>query len=137
MTTDTLAPGRELNEAIAEKVMGWIRYEGDAIPAAHRHENEPEIEHAVWLDRDGRRMACRACGTLPDFSGEYSGVEAVWAVVERLQSLRYRVVIDSGTERGGEGWSVQIEQGRAFYVEEAATPAVAICRAALAALTEP
>jgi hypothetical protein len=55
-------------------------------------------------------------------------------VVEHLQRLRFRVVIDSGSERGGEGWTCQVEQGRAVFYEEAATPAVAICRAALAAI---
>lgn len=79
--------GREMDIAIAEKVMGWEPCTGIAI--IERETGKlPEEEKALtrWHTRlawfkDGKRMACDECGTLPQFS---ESIEAAWAVLTHI-----------------------------------------------------
>jgi hypothetical protein len=129
--SDQLAPGRDLNEAVAEHVFEWERLEGEAIPEEHRHTHEPLADQVIWLDADGRRAACRLCGDMPDFSGEWNGANDAWKVIDHLRAGGFRVVLDAPK---GEPWSVQVEAGRFFATAQASNPAIAICRAALEAV---
>ena len=76
---------KELNEAVAEKVMGWRRLRGeDEISAVIPVPKKKEWAHfeEVWIDTGGRMMACKECGTMPNFATD---IADAWRVVEKMR----------------------------------------------------
>lgn len=113
MQTIELVAGRELDALVAEKVMGWTRCD-------HR-----DLEDGLWWCRgDGAHI-------WPADWTPSTDIAAAWQVVERLVALT--------------NWEVQVFAKRharyvvhasPFVVTEADTAPLAICRAALAALSK-
>lgn len=131
--------GRELDAAVAERVMGWDWFTAVnvnvLVPPEHhwrvqrswhipgKHGEEDDIDSARFYDsRNGGKQA----PVVPAYSTD---IAAAWAVVEKLYD---------------QGWRLEIMWGRLFWVEfqrahaiaqaTAPTAPEAICRAALAAM---
>ncbi len=71
---------QEIDILLAEKVFGWVRYEGDALieleAEARKYSSSYSPQDSQrWHNRrawylEGKRMACVECGDMPCFSTE-------------------------------------------------------------------
>lgn len=131
-----LQPGRELDQLVAEKVMGWdVVCGNDILDRDHPGMSEEEKSKDRWHKRKAwflgtERKACDECGTMPEFS---TSIEAAWQVVEKLGIVR----ISNGWTRGE--WKVEFsipgcEVGFQLVYAKASTVPHAICQAALKAV---
>jgi hypothetical protein len=102
----------DLDIGVAEKVMGWTRFEGKQIPLSVTNtevwSGEPHCKR-VWAKQNanGRwtKMACQECGDLPNFSDDPG-----WA----LQA--YEILKERGWRISGAsdlaGWRVSLTKLR-------------------------
>lgn len=107
---------RELDVAVAMKVMGWRLLQG-------RHENG----WALWVDGEGNERS----------AGEWhpsSLIGTAWEVVERLRHEGYTVVMsvyrDGWATCELPGWRSEVGIGMGLKASDRTLP-IAICRAAL------
>ena len=112
-TTETrgLQAGRKLDALVAEKVFGYT-----------------VEEHGTLYVRRGKERGLR---DLPDYSTD---IGDAWLIVEKMRTEGCHVALE--TRLGGLGWSAWFGwKDRATDSEsEANSPALALCRAALAAM---
>ena len=121
-----------LNVWIAEHVKGWERIEGAEAIADFEGRSESERAQAdkyhckrIW-GKDGKKMACEECGSMPDFCGDmnlaFETVAGVATLTDGLFTMcaRRGKVTATIRDHEGEGCSVTSE------VEE---PALALCLA--------
>lgn len=110
---------RELNDEIAERVMGWKRVEGVNSALGSFMYQEPGVAHLVWP------------ASVPDYSTDISAaMQVVTAMIERGYD------VDMHTESGG--WMVgmskmEAEQLLAGIESDNSLP-IAICKCALSAV---
>jgi hypothetical protein len=80
---------RELDEQIADTVMGWQGLSGREIPLDLVF---PISEHTkrIWIDKDRNVKACKECGTLPEFSSNLYDSETV---LNRLREKDFEVIV--------------------------------------------
>jgi hypothetical protein len=126
-----LVAGRELDAAVAEKVMGWsdVRpYEGDSPPSA--------IDGMTAFVPDPLGGNCWGRRYVPKFSAD---IGSAWQVVERLKALGFWVSIEAPGGAGSEDDYPEVSLYRDFWMQDqataivkAATVPLAICCAALA-----
>ena len=128
---------RELDQQVAERVMGWIHYAGLAIPAKHREiagQYNALEDQEVWLLND-RRMACKHCGTLPAFSTDPA---AMLQVVERMREQGWTVSLTGYRKTERPEWIATMHppgnDPMRLICESGGTPGEVVCRAALTAL---
>lgn len=79
----------ELNELVAEKIMGWIPLSGDEIPEniTSRALSSPHLMK-VWTDPEKKRsLACKECGSLPEWTSDR---ELVFNMESQLEKLGKR-----------------------------------------------
>ena len=127
-TASDLPAGRELDALVAEKVMGWTFQtfpEGACPEVRHWHRTSPipEERSPEW--------AASFIGACPRFSTDLA---AAWTVVEKLRGC------DQWPEIGatGRSWYCEFEGEPGVIVEGFGdTAPLAICRAALEAVTPP
>jgi Phage ABA sandwich domain len=130
--------GAEMDALIAEKVLGWTRFEGDEIPESVTSReigvNRPHCRR-VWAESRGVRwvkMACQECGDMPQFS---TRIDVAWELVIKFQltvTPGYR-----GWKAAACNWSQSGETSAVGMTNygvwsEAETAPLAICIAALA-----
>lgn len=116
-TTDQTPPltGRELDAAVAEKVMGWTNF--DLGASVHWRRGTPPD----WLNRSQRT-------DIPPYSSSWA---AAGLVVEALRKRGCRMKLVENPD----GWFCEFyKDGRAAGYWEAASMPEAVARAALAAL---
>lgn len=116
MQTVELAAGRELDERIAEKVMGWT---------VELVVSSPHTAFEEWRDEKGWRYGPNP----PPYSSE---IAEAWRVAERFDEV--------DLHKGPHGWLCRLERGDDEAVQHgealrAETAPIAICRAALLAVT--
>lgn len=91
---------QEINIAVAEKVFGWKRLEGDAVVewCCGWTKARPNNFHLkrIWVDGPeyANLKGCEECGSLPDFSGD---IAQAWRILEsdaisRIPSTGERMV---------------------------------------------
>ena len=92
-----MKPGRELDALVAEKVMGWTRFQGyDNTPEEIRSPNKRDDgmrwhHKEIWGEQVGgkwKRRACAECGDMPDWSTD---IAAAWEVVEKMATQRIQL----------------------------------------------
>ena len=116
MTTQ-VAVGSELDALVAEKVMGWERYD----------------RHGWWLTNPAEHLD-RALAVLPDYAFSTSW-EGVGLVIERMRELGWEMALDDlrysyrAVFRRRQDEELRYSQSR-----QRPTAPEAVCRAALAAL---
>ena len=119
---------KDIDKLIAEKVMGWERIEGEK--AISEFENQPQKNDwfhrkCIWI-KDGQRMACEECGTLPQYTDSISDA---WQVVEKMIEKGFDFGIDYD-----EGWIADFglppDYKQGGQADENTAP-LAICKAAL------
>lgn len=135
--------GRELDAAVAERVMGWEWFTAVnvnvLVPPEHhwrvqrswripgKHGEEDDIDSARFYDsRNGGKQA----PVVPAYS---TNIAAAWLVVEELTAHGLRLSLDMF---GGDPWWAEFADERWERGAQATAPTApeAICRAALAAM---
>ena len=119
--------GRELDVAIAERVMGLVPCQSE----------QHELGAKFYAERP-----CHAQPDSPTKGGETSlystDIGAAMQVVERLRASNWYVTLSNGDERAGKEWFVEFlrSDGKYLYNGEADCDSLpeAICRAALKAV---
>jgi hypothetical protein len=114
---------RELDAAIAERVMGW-RHKSNGMMHG-------KVQQVFIDDRDNTHSI--HCGCAEDFNPSES-IEDAWEIVEHFQKLGYMVSVNaSGT---GGYWCCMYPPHAGGFIESdtVTTAPEAICRAALAAV---
>lgn len=130
MSTQELVAGRELDARIAKKVMG--------LPECHKRFIKFTIS-GVQNSWDCPVHGPQGC-IFPSYTPSYStDIAAAWQVVEKLLSTTPQGGDIHIEKLGGAGWKVgccfnQSEGGWDGWIEAETAP-LAICRAALAAMT--
>lgn len=106
--TETLqaGPGSALDAQIAQRVFGWVRLSGDAVPAdaTDRRVREPHLG-GVWF-KGGKRVACDECGTLPNFS---VNIHDAMLIVEEAHRRGWSVDIHSQFKARMPGGALAVE----------------------------
>lgn len=117
-----MGAGRELDALVAERVMGWHLYPGEAYTANGK----------PWIGPDDMGVGCsHPAGWLPS-----TRIEDAWRVVEKFTGTECdgRVAILAITD-AEDGWGFQVgasdESDQSSFRAFAPTPQLAICRAAL------
>ena len=117
MTIDEMPAGREMDVLVAE-LMGWTNL----------------------YNRFGNEMGYRPLATHSSFIPDYSAdIAAAWEVIEKLHAAGRFMCLDAlGFD--GEKWRcffawTQIEKQQYPWIGEADTAPLAVCRAALKAVT--
>ena len=128
-----MQPGRELDELVAEKVLGWNVFMGTEIPESITMRDVPEDRRhlkRVWV-RGGVRMACEECGDMPAFSEDIS---AAFRVVEEIRGCGFNVTI--GFSWVFEAWVCECSNifTKKYYTKIEFSQPMAICLAALKAV---
>ena len=157
---ETMTAGRDLDALVAEKVMGWVRTPSEERARAARLGGRLMVFRDEWLavglctepaDREraeaGVAAVYRAAGLEPprivwmlprwaDAVPAYSTeIAAAWQVVEKMMERGWYLFLDTAGF-DGEEWRAQFRDPESRFARgEAATAPLAICRAALAALS--
>lgn len=84
-----------LNRAVAERVMGWKALIGDAIPESitSRYCHDPHLAR-VWVDGNGKQMACWESNDMPDFAGD---IAAAYAMEEAIPEGKRHAYVEALT----------------------------------------
>jgi hypothetical protein len=144
MRGNNLSPGCELDELIAEKIMGWTRY--DQHPSS-RIQIDPEltrvsmqyfdqydylVDRRPWWVPLGSRLI-DATTEIPNYSTDIS---AAWELVEKLRRDHKAIVIHSasGSLDAHSIWSCEVIYGDHVIEQFGKTAPHAICLAALKAV---
>jgi ABA sandwich protein len=132
-----LPAGRELDARVAEKVMGLAiltdtDMEREAVEVWKEQPQCMEFLHgfsgfSAWKSNDGRRVFVRQ-----KFLSYSSDISAAWRVVEKLRAARGGFDMGDDLRAGRGPWYCRFHGGAAYA--EAASPPLAICRAALKAV---
>lgn len=129
-----LGLGCELDALVAERVMGW---EWRDVRLLGETNSLRVLVHPSYPNLNGRY---NTLSLRPPLHPSYStNIAAAWLVVERMiaQGLMPAVIRCFGSpEFGGDFWRCYVDESRTGF-EDADTPALAICRAALAAVRTP
>lgn len=126
MTTEHRA-GRDLDSLVAEKVMG--RTWDETLCRVCGWPIVPDGETGCWSSNCSMRPLPLSHADAPR---PYSiDPAAAWQVVERMREDGWQCVISSRAD----GWYVLFERGHDSIDAEADTMPLAVCRAALAAIT--
>lgn len=118
-----LSPGRELDAAIAAKVMGWhdVKFQ----PIANAFGEKVLDEYAGHPPNDLLKNAI-----IPKYS---SNIQFAWDVLEKLKSISVFAAVISAK---GQPWVCKVNKDTAFVEERADAAPLAICKAALKAMSE-
>lgn len=118
-----MSPGRELDAAVASKVIGWhdVKWQ----PIANAFGEKVLDEYAGHPPNDLLKNAI-----IPRYS---TSIQAAWDVIEKLKSMSVFVAVVSAQ---GAPWVCKINKGVKFVEEKADAAPLAICTAALKALAE-
>ena len=118
-----LSPGRELDAAIAAKVMGWhdVKFQ----PIANAFGEKVLDEYAGHPPNDLLKNAI-----IPKFS---TNIQFAWEVLEKIKSIAVFAAVISAK---GQPWVCKINKDTAFVEERADAAPLAICKAALKAMSE-
>jgi Phage ABA sandwich domain len=125
MNSEDLPPGRELDLLVAEQMLGLER----VSPGGTTVRPTPEMLVAARQARPDAALPDRvAC---PEFS---TSIRAAWLLVEEMRRRGLEITI---LTRPGAAYTVRLAlpDGSREWVAAAESPALAICRAALAAGT--
>lgn len=116
----TLNAGRELDAAVAERVMGWTR----------THETH-RLHGRTYL-----RGAAPATGRLQAVPAYSTDIAAAWLVVEKLREHGWFPSVQAQEECGqlGGRWLCEVDPRFSFIDGDGSTAPLAVCRAALAAM---
>lgn len=120
----TLAAGPKADWLVARNVMGWTPWRSPSVP---RGSTTPDC----WMTGNERSPTVRISGWRPS-----EDIAAAWLVVDRLVSLGARVNV---MNRAVGPWACHLilrigTPDERTLMEYGETPALAICRAALAAV---
>ena len=118
-----LSPGRELDAAVATKVIGWhdVKWQ----PIANAFGEKVLDEYAGHPPNDLLKNAI-----IPRYS---TSIQAAWDVLEKMKATATFAAVVSGK---GAPWVCKINLGVKFVEEKADAAPLAICAAALKALAE-
>ena len=118
-----LSPGRELDAAVAAKVMGWhdVKFQ----PIANAFGEKVLDEYAGHPPNDLLKNAI-----IPKYS---SNIQFAWEVLEKLKSVSVFAAVISAK---GQPWVCKVNKDTAFVEERADAAPLAICKAALKAMSE-
>ncbi|HEX7900808.1 MAG TPA: hypothetical protein VF950_23820 [Planctomycetota bacterium] len=118
-----LSPGRELDAAVAAKVMGWhdVKFQ----PIANAFGEKVLDEYAGHPPNDLLKNAI-----IPKYS---SNIQFAWEVLEKLKSISVFAAVISAK---GQPWVCKVNKDTAFVEERADAAPLAICKAALKAVSE-
>lgn len=117
--------GREMDALVAEKVMGWIE------------KKYPMGRALYWTDSDGHSQ--RACIEAWNPS---TNISAAWEVIEKIEGGQREMLcnlIHKGFGFTSLIWEAELRECRGnhkYYIADATTAPLAICRAALLAVME-
>src|SRR5688572_26371799 len=116
-------PSRELDAAIAAKVMGWhdVKFQ----PIANAFGEKVLDEYAGHPPNDLLKNAI-----IPKYS---SNIQFAWDVLEKLKTLSVFAAVISAK---GQPWVCKVNKDTAFVEERADAAPLAICKAALKAMSE-
>jgi hypothetical protein len=134
-----VSAGRELDALVAEKVMGWVyrEYWGQLVPSEH-------LDAPMWSEwaQDKSGDVCRhPINRMPNipYRGdkpwipEYStDISAAWEVVEKNKEYWFFLMYSADMKQWWCEYRVNKQKGRVT----ADTAPLAICRAALLAMSE-
>ena len=117
-----LSPGRELDAAIAAKVMGWhdVKFQ----PIANAFGEKVLDEYAGHPPNDLLKNAI-----IPKYS---SNIQFAWDVLEKLKTISVFAAVISAK---GQPWVCKVNKDTAFVEERADAAPLAICKAALKAMS--
>jgi hypothetical protein len=117
------SPGRELDAEVAIRVMGWhdVKFQ----PIANAFGEKVLDEYAGHPPNDLLKNAI-----IPRYS---TSIQAAWDVVEKMKSISLFTALISAK---GQPWVCKINKEIAFVEEKADAAPLAICKAALKALSE-
>jgi len=118
--------GRDLDALVAEKVMGWINVKKQSIANA--------FGQHVMDDYVGQPSIA---ATQPVLIPRYSSmIQEAWKVADKLRAESQFVAVISGTgPNGAQPWICKINREGSFLEERADTAPLAICLAALKAVS--
>ena len=118
-----LNPSRELDAEIAAKVMGWhdVKFQ----PIANAFGEKVLDEYAGHPPNDLLKNAI-----IPKYS---SNIQFAWDVLEKLKSISVFAAVISAK---GQPWVCKVNKDTAFVEERADAAPLAICKAALKAMSE-
>lgn len=132
--TTTLNAGRAMDALVAEKVMGWTRWEWE------RGDWDGPADATIFAQHE-RSLAVYANGEEePSFwFAPSTDIAAAWQVVERMRDLGWpwggaRWRVSEWTSPRKAEFSAQFEKLNVTVGADAETAPLAICRAALAAV---
>ena len=116
-----LSPGRELDAAIAARVMGWhdVKFQ----PIANAFGEKVLDEYAGHPPNDLLKNAI-----IPKYS---TNIQFAWEVLEKIKSISVFAAVISAK---GQPWVCKINKDTAFVEERADAAPLAICKAALKAM---
>jgi hypothetical protein len=116
-------PSRELDAAIAAKVMGWhdVKFQ----PIANAFGEKVLDEYAGHPPNDLLKNAI-----IPKYS---SNIQFAWDVLEKLKTISVFAAVISAK---GQPWVCKVNKDTAFVEERADAAPLAICKAALKAMSE-
>jgi hypothetical protein len=116
-----LSPGRELDAAVAAKVMGWhdVKFQ----PIANAFGEKVLDEYAGHPPNDLLKNAI-----IPKYS---SSIQFAWEVLEKLKTVSEFAAVISAK---GQPWVCKVKKETAFVEERADAAPLAICKAALKAM---
>jgi hypothetical protein len=117
-----LSPGRELDAAIATQVMGWhdVKFQ----PIANAFGEKVLDEYAGHPPNDLLKNAI-----IPKYS---SNIQFAWDVLEKLKTISVFAAVISAK---GQPWVCKVNKDTAFVEERADAAPLAICKAALKAMS--
>lgn len=118
-----LLPGRELDALVASKVMGWhdVKFQ----PIANAFGEKVMDEFAGHPPNDLLKSAI-----IPKYSSE---IRSAWEVLEKLKSISIFAAVISAK---GQPWVCKVNKDTLFVEERADAAPLAICKAALRAVSE-
>ena len=118
-----LSPGRELDAAVASKVMGWhdVKFQ----PIANAFGEKVLDEYAGHPPNDLLKNAI-----IPKYS---SNIQFAWEVLEKLKTISVFAAVISAK---GQPWVCKVNKDTAFVEERADAAPLAICKAALKAMSD-
>lgn len=118
-----LNPSRELDAEIAAKVMGWhdVKFQ----PIANAFGEKVLDEYAGHPPNDLLKNAI-----IPKYS---SNIQFAWDVLEKLKSVSVFAAVISAK---GQPWVCKVNKDTAFVEERADAAPLAICKAALKAMSD-